>query len=43
MGLVQYDSSDEDEEVQTPTEPQVSISLSLIDHAITLTIHAAAC
>ena len=27
MGLVQYDSSDEDEEVQTPVKPQVSISL----------------
>ena len=23
MGLVQYDSSDEDEEVQTPVEPKV--------------------
>ncbi len=29
MGLVQYDSSDEDEEVQTPVEPKVRAHLRL--------------
>jgi hypothetical protein len=41
MGLVQYDSSDEDEEVQTPVEPQVNISLCTHRQRSMLTIHAA--
>jgi hypothetical protein len=44
MGLVQYDSSDEDEEVQTPVAPEVpalfSLSLSSLLSSAEMHTHA---